>query len=313
MRLVVTGVAPAHEMPRTKYTRKPKGANDSLDKPDRKLKTFERHVQNSIVKLQQEAQADLRSFETFIDVMISRLPSEIRRMTLSEILAFESDDLKENCNEVTSSEISCMRPPAVAMSAVRKTTKTKTAVKRATAASDDGYATEGGTSVGSTSRATKATAPTSRRTRSSTRTNKVKLALNEISQKTVRKTRARSKDHLNIPTLKTDNFKTPAVPKAATHAYDVVTPKIKPNTPMNVLRRPRQGEMVLSMQGSPLLVSAVIEEKTANINVPLSDGNMMSLLPQEGLRVSHIPPLDAETMNQLETLKKHIEKVIALK
>ncbi|XP_032683275.1 borealin-like [Odontomachus brunneus] len=299
-------------MPRTKYTRKPRGANDSLDRPDRKLKTFERHVQNSIIKLQQETQADLRSFETFIDVMISRLPLEIRQMSLSEILNLENDNLK-NCNEVTSSETSCMRPPTMAMSTVRKMTKTKTAVKRATGVSDDGYATEGGTSVGSTTRATKITAPTSRRTRSSTRTSKVKLALNEINQKTVRKPRARSKEHLNVPVLKTDNFKTPAMPRVAAHAYDVVTPKIKPNTPMNVLRRPRQGEMVLSMQGSPLLVSAVIEEKTANVNVPLSDGNMMSLLPQEGLRVSHIPPLDDETMHQLETLKKHIEKVIALK
>lgn len=306
-----TGVVPVNKMPRTKYTRKPKGANDSLDKPDRKLKTFERHVRTTTVKLQQDAQADARSFETFIDVMISRLPLEIRQMTLSEILTRESDDSKENCNEMTSSEMSCMRPPTVAISTAKKTTKT--AVKRATAASDDGYATEGGTSVGSISRATKTLATTSRRTRSSTRTSKAKLALSEINQKTMKKPRAKSKEYLNVPILKTDNFKTPAVPKSATHMYDVVTPKIKPNTPLNVLRRPRQGEMVLSMQGSPLLVSAVIEEKTANVNVPLSDGNMLSLLPEEGLRVSHIPALDAETMHQLETLKKHIEKVIALK
>lgn len=103
------------------------------------------------------------------------------------------------------------------------------------------------------------------------------------------------------------------MPKSLNNVYNVVTPKVKPNTPLNVLRRPRQGEMVLSMQGSPLLVSAVVEEKTANINVPLSNGNVMSLLPQEGLRMSNIPPLDPETMHQLETLKKHIEKVIALK
>jgi len=101
--------------------------------------------------------------------------------------------------------------------------------------------------------------------------------------------------------------------KPINNVYNVVTPKVKPNTPLNVLRRPRQGEMVLSMQGSPLLVSAVVEEKTANINVPLSNGNVMSLLPQEGLRMSNIPPLDPETMHQLETLKNHIEKVISLK
>lgn len=294
-------------MPRTKYTRKSKIASNLLDERDMKLRTFERHVQKSVLKLQQDAQAEIRSFETFVDMMVSRLPPEIRQMTLGEILAFESDDLKENCNEVTSSEMSYTRPISV-VSGIRNTTKT---VKRATATSDDGYATEGCASVGSTTKVTRAQAPTLKRTRSSTRTNKAKLS--EINQKTVRKPKATNKDQLNVPTLKTDNFKTPAVPRPLANAYDLVTPKIKPNTPLNVLRRPRQGEMVLSMQGSPLLVSAVIEEKTANVNVPLSNGNMMSLLPQEGLRISHIPPLDAETMHQLETLKKHIEKVITLK
>ncbi|EFN86182.1 borealin [Harpegnathos saltator] len=293
-------------MPRTKYTRKPKAANDSLDECDIKLKTFDRHVQNSILKLQQDAEVDIRTFKTFVDVMISRLPLEIRQMTLKEIFALESNS-QENYNEITLSEMQLPTGMAPGTENV-----TKTGVKRATAISDDGYATEGGTSVGSTSRVTKVQAPGSamKRMRSSTRINKLKTI--ETIQKTVKKTRAKSKD-LSVSTAKTDVFKTPAIPKSSANTYDLVTPKIKPNTPLNVLRRPRQGEMVLSMQGSPLLVSAVIEEKTANVNVPLSDGNMMSLLPQEGLRISHIPPLDDETMHQLETLKKHIEKVIALK
>lgn len=118
---------------------------------------------------------------------------------------------------------------------------------------------------------------------------------------------------MNESSFKSSNFQTPAMLKPIANTYNVVTPKVKPNTPLNVLRRPRQGEMVLSMQGSPLLVSAVVEEKTANINVPLSNGNVMSLLPQEGLRMSNIPPLDPETMQQLKTLKNHIEKVISLK
>ena len=113
--------------------------------------------------------------------------------------------------------------------------------------------------------------------------------------------------------MKIDKFKTPATLKPGNKEFDLVTPKIKPNTPLNVLRRPRQGEMVLSMQGSPLLVSAIIQEDIANINVPLRDGNVMSLLPNDGLRMSHIPALDSETLKQLETLKSHIEKVISTK
>ncbi|KAL6433840.1 hypothetical protein ACFW04_005814 [Cataglyphis niger] len=274
-------------MPRTKYARnKSKAASDSKDY-DIMVQTFDRHVQLRIAKLERDAQADIKSFEAFMDVISSRLPTAISQMTLGEILGHKdhSDNQQENHDE----------------------TGYKTA-KRTTTATDDGYGTERGTSVDSTSRATKMEAQklevqtTKRRTRSSSRASRAQLS--EITQKM---TTTKSKGN------KIDNFKTPAMLKPSNNMYDVVTPKIKPNTPMNVLRRPRQGEMVLSMQGSPLLVSAIVEEKTANINVPLGDGNVMSLLPQEGLRMSHIPPLDPETMQQLETLKNHIEKVISLK
>jgi len=263
------------------------------------MQTFDRHVQLRITKLERDGQADIKSFETFIDVMVSRLPAEVRQMTLNEVLCWQyGDQEKENCSQVSSS-VNDMQPPASTfrVRAVKGT-------KRATAASDDGYATSG-TSVGSAaSRANKTQmqVTTTRRTRSSTRASRAKFS--GINQKVTKPERR------NRSALKVDNFKTPAMPKPSANMYDLVTPKIKPNTPLNVLRRPRQGEMVLSMQGSPLLVSAVVEEKIANINVPLANGNVMSLLPQEGLRMSNIPPLDPETMHQLATLKNHIEKVI---
>ncbi|XP_070149546.1 borealin isoform X2 [Polyergus mexicanus] len=275
-------------MPRTKYARnKTKAASDSTKDYDILAQTFDRHVQLRIAKLERDAQADIKSFEAFADVTSSRLPTAISQMTLGEILDYKNhDDKQESYNDETGY---------------------KTA-KRTTTATDDGYGTERGTSVDSTSRAAKRETQklevqtTMRRTRSSSRASRTQLS--EITQK-MATAKSRGK--------KMDIFKTPAPLNPLTNMYDVVTPKIKPNTPMNVLRRPRQGEMVLSMQGSPLLVSAVVEEKTANINVPLGDGNVMSLLPQAGLRMSHIPPLDLETMQQLETLKNHIEKVIASK
>ncbi|KYQ54684.1 Borealin [Trachymyrmex zeteki] len=268
-------------MPRTKRN---KATSNSMKERDAAVKTFEKRAQLCIAKMEREAMADLKTFVTCIDVIISRLPKDIRQMKLGELINRQDhDNEKENCNDEVSSSVKdlCMQPPAIP-----KVRKGK--VAKRTAASDDGYAT-GGTSVGSTSRVAKALAKATpaKRTRS-TRASRAKLS--EINQ-----------------------TMTPAMPKSLNNVYNVVTPKVKPNTPLNVLRRPRQGEMVLSMQGSPLLVSAVVEEKTANINVPLSNGNVMSLLPQEGLRMSNIPPLDPETMHQLETLKKHIEKVIALK
>ncbi|EFN73737.1 Borealin [Camponotus floridanus] len=297
-------------MPRTKYgRRKTKSTNDSMKEYDILAQTFDRHVQLRIAKLERDAQAETRSFETFMDVIISRLPMVIRQMTLGEILGYtnDNDNQHENHNDEVSSSIKDYMQPPVFNSKFKPKTNYKTA-KRTTTTTDDGYGTERGTSVDSTSRVTK-TEPkklevptTMRRTRSSTRASRTQLS--DITQK-MTTTKSKSK--------KMDMFKTPAPIRSSSSIYDVVTPKIKPNTPLNVLRRPRQGEMVLSMQGSPLLVSAVVDEKIANINVPLANGNVMSLLPQEGLRMSHIPPLDSETMQQLQTLKNHIEKVIALK
>ncbi|XP_060824193.1 borealin [Bombus pascuorum] len=286
-------------MPRTKHVRKPKQERHSAEESDLLIKDFERQAHLRISKLEAESKMAIKGLETFVDVTLSRLPTEIRQMTLGEILNCEAGEEKENCNEVSSSvDDRSLR--------LLPTEKRKKVGKRITNGTDDGYVTEGVTTT-RTSRAKKVAPPTTRRTRSTSRNSKMKLS--EINQETIRKT---TRKHIK-ESMKIDKFRTPAATKPGFNEFDLVTPKIKPNTPLNVLRRPRQGEMVLSMQGSPLLVSAVIQEDIANINVPLRNGNVMSLLPNDGLRMSHIPTLDAETMKQLETLKSHIEKVISTK
>ncbi|CAK9812433.1 borr [Anthophora plagiata] len=288
-------------MPRTKRVRKHKQEGVPVEESDLLIKDFERLAHLRILKMEAEAKLAIKSLETFIDVTLSRLPAEIRNMTLDEILNYETDNEKENCNEVSSSVDDSSLP------SVSTTSKGKKPAKRVTTASDDGYVTEGV----ATTHKSKATKPigsaSTRRTRSSSRNSKMKLS--EVNQETVKKVtrKGRVKESTN-----SDKFKTPSVLKSESH-FGLVTPKIKPNTPLNVLRRPRQGEMVLSMQGSPLLVSAITQDETANINVPLRNGNVISLLPNDGLRMSAIPALDAETMRQLETLKSHIEKVISAK
>ncbi|XP_011873536.1 PREDICTED: borealin [Vollenhovia emeryi] len=287
-------------MPRTKRARATSNSTERYSA----VKTFERHVQLRIVKMERDAQAALKSFSAFVEVTVSRLPMKIRQLTLGELINWQECDSQKENSPVK--DLRHMQPPAVPRP--RKTNKT--AKRATTAASDDGYVTEG-TSVGSTSRTTKTqtlTPASTVRTRSFTRASRAKLS--EINEKTVT-AKPKNKDRRN-GSLQNKLFQTPMMQPLG-NVYSVVTPKVKPNTPLNVLRRPRQGEMVLSMQGSPLLVSAVVEERTANINVPLANGNVMSLLPQEGLRMSNIPSLDPETMHQLETLKNHIEKVISFK
>ncbi|KAK1122498.1 hypothetical protein K0M31_009717 [Melipona bicolor] len=287
-------------MPRTKHTRKTKQVQRP-EESDLLIRDFKRQAHLRISKMEAESEMAIKSLETFIDVTLSRLPTEIRQMTLGEILNYETDNEKENYNEISSSvdDHSSRLAPSIV--------KVKKIGKRITSGTDDGYVTEGVTTT-RTSRAKKLAPPTTRRTRSTSRTSKTKL--NEINQDTIKK--PTRKEQLKR-SVKIDKFKTPVATKCGSNEFSIITPKIKPNTPLNILRRPRQGEMALSMQGSPLMVSGVAQENIANVNVPLSNGNIMSLLPNDGLRMSHIPVLDSETMRQLETLKNHIEKVIATK
>lgn len=87
---------------------------------------------------------------------------------------------------------------------------------------------------------------------------------------------------------------------------------MKPNTPQVLLRRPKQGEVAMSMQGSPLFTGSVVADTMANVNIPLIDGRMLSIQPQRGLRMSQIPDLDAETKRQLEALRDNLTKVCAV-
>lgn len=70
------------------------------------------------------------------------------------------------------------------------------------------------------------------------------------------------------------------------------------------------GEVALSMQGSPLLTAAVVTDQTANINIPLVDGTLLSLQAQRGLRKSQIPDLDPDVKRQLALLRENLNLIV---
>ncbi|XP_022818528.1 uncharacterized protein LOC111351000 isoform X2 [Spodoptera litura] len=113
-------------------------------------------------------------------------------------------------------------------------------------------------------------------------------------------------------------YRTPAYNKNAAVNYPAITPKVTPQTPLTVLRQPRQGEMVVSMSGSPVMVPTCYTMKPdemANCNILLQDGTMLSLQPKQ-LRQSqaYIPfsLMDSNVLNQLKTLKDNLDKVVKL-
>lgn len=113
-------------------------------------------------------------------------------------------------------------------------------------------------------------------------------------------------------------YRTPAYNKNAPVNYPAITPKVAPHTPLTVLRQPRQGEMVVSMSGSPVVVPTCYSMQPgekANCNILLQDGTMLSLQPKP-LRQSqaYIPfsLMDPHVLDQLKTIKDNIGKVVRL-
>ncbi|XP_046738179.1 borealin [Diprion similis] len=292
-------------MPRTKHVRKTKSIEAGED-GGLLLKDFEKQVQLRLHKMQVEFEGRLNRIDTHYRMASSRLPQSLAKLTLRDIIRITSaeDGATEECEVSSSIDVD------ETMSPTPRTVRPKRASKRTTTASDDGYATEVGTTTSTrtqNSLAVPATSTKTRkmRTRSSSASRKTKLSEINTAPKTSRKEERGASSAIK------NKFKTPA-PMLKPHGneYALVTPKVKPNTPLSVMRRPRQGEMALSMQGSPLLVTSVVNENVANVNVPLENGRVLSLLPNDGLRLSYLPEFDAETRRQLVTLKQHLDKVI---
>ncbi|XP_022165184.1 uncharacterized protein LOC111030130 [Myzus persicae] len=104
-------------------------------------------------------------------------------------------------------------------------------------------------------------------------------------------------------------FKTPMnrppVPASAT-----VTPKVNMHEPISMMRRPNQGEVALSMTGSPLMVSSVSRDDMATISVPLANGNILSILPRAGATMD--VSFDEQTKSELLLLKGNIEGLLKM-
>ncbi|XP_022911879.1 borealin isoform X2 [Onthophagus taurus] len=137
------------------------------------------------------------------------------------------------------------------------------------------------------------------RTSSLTRESKTKKTM------TVKKNTRRSKScsNNNGPVI---NYTTPSN-KPQNFGY--ITPKVKLNTPQALLRRPDMGEMAFSVQGSPLMTSDT-QPKNANINIPLKNGQVVSIQPFGMLNDSQVPELDSHMMEQMNTLQKNLMKFI---
>ncbi|XP_046677060.1 uncharacterized protein LOC124365150 [Homalodisca vitripennis] len=108
------------------------------------------------------------------------------------------------------------------------------------------------------------------------------------------------------PALQVEVFKTPLLSARRLPLGTTITPKIYSETPITVMRRPLHGELAISLSGSPLMVGATSCEDIPTVNVPLQDGRIFSIMPEEGAPFD-IPSLDETTKKYLKTLRDHLQ------
>lgn len=261
-------------MPRTKRIQAPKRIDAKETKlRDICLKLIDEEEQRIIKMINDQMERDLQALQsTYVTEKAKYSLTELN-MTIKDILSGEADS---TFNSTKSSK-------------KYNSTLMSSRVKRRSASAgfdDEGYTTaessRGTTSGGRTTR------------RSTQRTVKGKPTSRSLSRNTEKKVAA---------------FRTPADRKPVITNVGTITPKCKPNTPQLYMRRAQCGEQAWSNQGSPLLLThTVTVEQVANVNIPLADGNLVSLLPHRGIQ-AQMPDIAAETLSQLEILRDNLIKV----
>nr|CAH7726224.1 unnamed protein product [Callosobruchus chinensis] len=174
-------------------------------------------------------------------------------------------------------------------------TNTKQTVRRSVSCNDDGYMTCDSAASSdvrhSRSRVKKSVTASVRPTRSLSRT----AANNRLGKLGNAKTATNHSTPMN---------------QATRNDVGLITPKCNIKQPQLILRRPRGGEVAFSQQGSPLMPGAYVGDDAVNLNIPLDDGRVISLLPKMGaIRDSIIPQFEPETLKQLEQLRMNLDKM----
>ncbi|KAL1508891.1 hypothetical protein ABEB36_003711 [Hypothenemus hampei] len=128
--------------------------------------------------------------------------------------------------------------------------------------------------------------------------------------KTIKSAKNRISRSVSNTRKENDKYFTPLHQQPPPNHSGTITPKVKSNTPIWCMRRPKVGEIAWSNQGSPLMVSGGGgPDRSANINIPIGD-QILSVLPTSTiLRQSQIPEIPEETKKQLEILRDNLMKM----
>ncbi|VEN51488.1 unnamed protein product [Callosobruchus maculatus] len=273
-------------MPRTKVNRKKlvlkkePGDTENASRGRIRKELLERYQQKDVENINEYYDSLILKIEENCMQRILKISEKHRKMTMEEIGNLAS------FNTTTAPSM---------MDGSSASTNIKRTVRRSVSCNDDGYMT-----------CDSAASADVRRSRS--RAKKTVTA-------SARPARSLSRNAANNRLGKLGNGKTAAnhstpMNQATRSDVGLITPKCNIKQPQLILRRPRGGEVAFSQEGSPLMPGAYVGDNVVNLNIPLDDGRVISLLPEMGtIRESIIPEFEPETLKQLERLRMNLEKM----
>ncbi|XP_063369626.1 uncharacterized protein LOC134657954 [Cydia amplana] len=260
-------------------TKRPARAQEKTGVKDDELKKLDKIVAEQKANIDSRVHMECRNVDLAFKMLLGTISNTVLNKTIGQLK-----------NELHLKEVG---------NSTRKTRNSSRATSH-----DDGYLTE--TSQGSAERGKKMGLPTTNRASRSRSADAT--ARKMAAPRTEAKPRRRSRSVL---------YKTPAYNKTATKHYPDITPKVAPQTPLTLLRHARQGEMLVSMSGSPVMpsVGAIATDSKAHCNFMLKDGTMLSLQPNRLRQSQAFIPfslMDANVLNQLKTLQDNLAKVVKM-
>ncbi|KAI5635316.1 cell division cycle-associated protein 8 domain-containing protein [Phthorimaea operculella] len=306
-------------MPRTK---RPTKKSERVLEGGETLKKLDKIVAVQKKRIDDLAQREVRNIELAYKILIGSISKQYLSMTVGQLERINDLAQREVRNielaykiligsiskQYLSMTVGQLRNELYLKEITNTTRRSRHSARPAS--HDDGYLTEN-SSQGSGERGKKHMAPPSTTSRSTSRRSRSADASTRKAAPSSRTATAQRRRSKSV-------YRTPAYNKNASTAYPAITPKVAPHTPLTVLRQPRQGEMVVSMTGSPVMVptySTMNQDQKANCNILLNDGTMLSLQPKQ-LRQSqaYIPfsLMDPGVLAQLRTLKDNLDKVVKL-
>lgn len=265
-------------MPRRRQTRAEPPATTKNINPKLKnlLRDFDIEVETMLTQIDGDIQSSLTSVKQLYDVEINRLPARVLSLKWDDYRKDQCVD-KTALTPVMNQVIDSLKCGPTASKKKGRQTKAKSKIKRVVPKIDVEEEKDTVTDL-----------------------EYISTAMKNRSQRVDRLHAGKSVSFLE---QSQENFFRPPI-----------TPKFDPrhvSTPASVLRRPKPGEVIMSMRGSPLANS--ISRDTAfakGVTINLDDGKVMTLPADSYVFEDVIPELDPKTLQSVKNVHKTLEKII---